>query len=65
MVEDRKCIPGVKFLERNKLKKALLVTLDTETKFEKDSLLIEAIPYWKHWSIRASVVHKKEAGEIS
>ena len=44
-----------KFLERNKLKKALLVTLDTETKFEKDGLLIEAIPYWKHWSIRAKI----------
>ncbi len=44
-----------KFLERNKLKKALLVTLDTETKFEKESLLIEAIPYWKHWSIRARI----------
>jgi len=44
-----------KFLERNKLKKGLLVTLDTETKFEKESLLIEAIPYWKHWSIRARI----------
>jgi hypothetical protein len=44
-----------KFLERNKLKKGLLVTLDTETKFEKDGLLIEAIPYWKHWSIRARI----------
>ncbi|MBI5073567.1 MAG: ATP-binding protein [Nitrospirae bacterium] len=44
-----------KFLERNKLKKALLVTLDTETKFEKDSLAIEAIPYWKYWSIRERI----------
>lgn len=41
-----------KFLERNNLKKALLITLDTETKFEKESLLIEAIPYWKYWSIK-------------
>lgn len=40
-----------KFLERNNLKRALLITLDTETKFEKDSLLVEAIPYWKYWSI--------------
>jgi uncharacterized protein len=41
-----------KFLEKNNLKKALLITLDTETKFEKESLLIEAIPYWKYWSIK-------------
>ncbi|MBE0427417.1 MAG: ATP-binding protein [Nitrospirae bacterium] len=41
-----------KFLERNNLKRALLITLDTETKFEKDSLVIDAIPYWKYWSIR-------------
>ncbi len=40
-----------KFLDRNKLRKALLITLDTEAKFEKDSLLIEAMPYWKYWSI--------------
>jgi predicted AAA+ superfamily ATPase len=44
-----------KFLERNKLKKALLVTLDTETKFEKESLLIEAVPYWKYWSIKSRI----------
>ena len=44
-----------KFLERNNLKKALLVTLDTETKFEKEGLLIEAVPYWKYWSIRSKV----------
>ncbi len=42
-----------KFLERNNLRKALLVTLDTETIFEREDLLIEAIPYWKYWSIRA------------
>ncbi|MBI5846480.1 MAG: ATP-binding protein [Nitrospirae bacterium] len=44
-----------KFLERNKLNKALLVTLDTETKFEMEGLLIEAIPYWKYWSIRNKI----------
>ena len=37
------------------LSKALLVTLDTETKFEREGLLIEAVPYWKYWSIRAKV----------
>lgn len=44
-----------KFLERNKLRKALLITLDTDTKFEKEGLVIEAIPYWKYWSIRSKV----------
>jgi hypothetical protein len=41
-----------KFLEINKLDRSLLITLDTETKFKNDSLLVEAIPYWKYWSIR-------------
>jgi uncharacterized protein len=44
-----------KFLERNDLDRALLITLDTEKKFKKDSLLVEAIPYWKYWSIRERV----------
>jgi len=44
-----------KFLERNNLRKALLVTLDTETKFEKEGLLIEAVPYWKYWSIKSKI----------
>jgi predicted AAA+ superfamily ATPase len=44
-----------KFLDRNKLNRALLITLDTETKFEKDSLSIEAIPYWKYWSVRERI----------
>lgn len=44
-----------KFLERNKLNRALLVTLDTETKFERENLLIDAIPYWKYWSIKARI----------
>lgn len=44
-----------KFLERNMLNKALLITLDTETKFERENLLVEAIPYWKYWSIKARI----------
>jgi hypothetical protein len=39
------------FMERSNLQKALLITLDTETKFKKGTLLVEAIPYWKYWSI--------------
>lgn len=44
-----------RFLEKTELKKALLVTLDTETKFEREGLLVEAIPYWKYWSINARI----------
>jgi hypothetical protein len=44
-----------KFLGRNKLRKALLVTLDTETTFEKEGLLVKAIPYWKYWSIKSKL----------
>lgn len=39
------------FLERNQLYRGLLITLDTEEKFEKEKFLVEAIPYWKYWSI--------------
>ena len=48
-----------KFLERNKLQRALLVTLDTETAYRKEKLTVEAIPYWKYWSIMKRV-HEKE-----
>jgi len=39
------------FLERNNLHRALLITLDTETKFKKEKLSVDAIPYWRYWSI--------------
>jgi predicted AAA+ superfamily ATPase len=44
-----------KFLEKNNLRKALLVTLDTETVFERGNLSIEAVPYWKYWSIKSRI----------
>lgn len=44
-----------KFMEKYNLKRALLITLDTETKFQKDKFLVEAIPYWKYWSIRSRI----------
>lgn len=40
-----------RFMEKNSLNKGLIITLDTETTFKKDRLTVEAIPYWKHWSI--------------
>jgi predicted AAA+ superfamily ATPase len=39
------------FLERNNLRRALLITLDTERKFKKEKLSVDAIPYWRYWSI--------------
>ncbi len=42
----------LKFMERNNLQRALLITLDTETKFQKEKLIVEAIPYWRYWSIK-------------
>lgn len=47
--EDVKTL--LKFLERNKLKRALLITLDTETVYHKEKYVVDAIPYWKDWSI--------------
>jgi len=42
----------LKFLDRNKLQRALLITRDTETKFQKERLFVDAVPYWKYWSIK-------------
>ncbi|MBF0227778.1 MAG: ATP-binding protein [Desulfobacterales bacterium] len=47
--EDLKTL--FKFLEKNDLKEGLLITLDTETKFQRDKFIIDAIPYWMYWSI--------------
>jgi len=44
-----------KFLEKNDLRKAVLITLNTETAFKKDKAAIEAVPYWKHWTIRSKL----------
>lgn len=41
-----------KFMEKNNLQKGLLITLDTEAKYQKEKLVVEAVPYWKHWSIK-------------
>lgn len=45
-----------KFMGKNNLKRALLITLDTETKFLRDELMVEAIPYWRYWSIRSKII---------
>jgi predicted AAA+ superfamily ATPase len=40
-----------KFLEKNNQDRALLITEDTETIFRKDHCVVDALPYWKYWSI--------------
>ena len=49
-IKDAKTL--FKFLGKNNLKKALLITLDTETEFRKDNFTVEAVPYWKYWTIK-------------
>lgn len=34
------------------LQRALLITLDTETKFQKEKLIVDTVPYWKYWGIK-------------
>lgn len=41
-----------KFLYRNNLQRALLITRASETKFQKEKLIVDAIPYWRYWSIK-------------
>jgi len=44
-----------KFLERNNLRNAVLITLGTETALKKDKVTIQAVPYWKYWTIRSKI----------
>lgn len=44
-----------KFLEKNDLCKAVLITLNTETALKKNKVTIKAVPYWKHWTIRSKL----------
>jgi len=41
-----------RFMEKNNLRRSLLITLNTETKFQKERHVVEDAPYWKYWSIR-------------
>lgn len=43
--------PIFRFLEKNNLQKGLIITLNTGAIFKKDTLTVEALPYWKYWSI--------------
>lgn len=53
----------LKFLERHNLQRALLITLDTETKYQKEKRIVEAIPYWKYWSIKRKTGLKYQRDE--
>ncbi len=51
--EDTKAL--FKFMERHHLQRALLITLDTDTKIQNEPYVVEAIPYWRYWSIMQRV----------
>jgi hypothetical protein len=38
-------------LEKYNQDRALLITRDTETIFLKGHRIVDALPYWKYWSI--------------
>lgn len=56
--EDVKAL--FRFLEKNNLQKGLIITLGAETVFRKENLTVDAVPYWKHWSILEKVYGKSE-----
>lgn len=41
-----------KFIEKNNLKNGLLITVDEERQFKNADKTIDALPYWKYWSIK-------------
>ena len=47
--------PIFRFLKRHNLKKAIIITLDTERDFQENGRTIDAIPYWRYWSIRSGL----------
>lgn len=50
---DRSDIKNIyKFLKKNELKQGFIITLDTETNYTEKDITIEAIPYWKYWSLK-------------
>lgn len=47
--------PMLKFLKSINQKKGYLISKDTEKIYSTDKYIIEAIPYWKYWSIRKKI----------
>jgi len=44
--------PLFSFLSRHNLKRGLVITQNTEGSLKKNNLSIEAVPYWKYWTIK-------------
>jgi len=40
------------FLVKYRLKRGMVITLNTEGILQKDDLSVEAVPFWKYWTIR-------------
>ncbi|MCX5975404.1 MAG: ATP-binding protein [Coprothermobacterota bacterium] len=47
-----------RFLERAGISAGLMITLNAETRFEVDQRLVEAVPYWKYWTVKACLEGK-------
>lgn len=43
------------FMEKEKIRKSIVITLDIEKELIKDEFSIKLIPYWKYWSIRKEI----------
>ncbi len=52
-IDPRDCKILFRFLERAGISPGLMITLNDETRFEKDQRLVEAVPYWKYWTVKA------------
>ncbi|MFP4087312.1 MAG: ATP-binding protein [Desulfobacteraceae bacterium] len=49
---DKRDIQGLfKFMDKYKLTKGLLITLDTKAAYEKEGRKITALPYWQYWTL--------------
>ncbi|MFO7985019.1 MAG: hypothetical protein R6U38_04085 [Desulfatiglandaceae bacterium] len=65
---DKRDIQGLfKFMDKYKLTRGLLVTLDTEASYEKEGRKITALPYWRYWTldrkVREAVVYESSKGK--
>lgn len=47
--------PIFRFLDKQRLKYAIIITLDIETVFQDNGKTIEAVPYWRYWKIKSRI----------
>ncbi len=52
VISKEDLIPTFKFLKKFNLQKGYIITKSTEHIYKNDDYVVEAIPYWRHWTIR-------------